>query len=172
MQHISENEIKQIATSLQQQKKQWHFHLLTPDCMLNATDRFVLVVEDKESGEVYDYTANVAPTETSKMLLELLHGEQIFNEEKEELGEMSEDVEHMMQRGKELNEKGYFWHHHVLFPYCTYNKHQGKWVIVFEDPEMKEMIESISGTEPKRDMKEIEPAFYRQEVASTKQEVS
>ena len=50
----------------------------------------------------------------------------------------------------------------MLFPGCKYNKHGDKWVIVFEDMEKGEIIESISEDEPKSDLQHIEGLFYSQ----------
>jgi len=163
MHTVTKEEILRNAQTLNKDKIEWHFHLLTLDCLLNTSEKFVLVVENKQTGEVYGYLSEDKPMDTSEQLLRLLHGNKIMDE-KEELGEISEKVKEMMQRATELNEKGFFWHHHVLFPYCTYNQHPGLWTIVLEDPEKKEMMESVSDSEPKADMKEIEPAFYHQTV--------
>lgn len=163
MQEVSKENILKIAQELHDSQKEWHFHLLTPDCLLNTSGKFVLVLEDKDNKEVYSYVADEKPMDTSEALLRLLHGNKIMDE-KEELGEVSEKVKGMMKRAKELNENGYFWHHHVLFPYCTYNSHPGKWTVVLEDTQKKEKMESESDEEPKADMKEIEPAFYHQNI--------
>ena len=163
MQNVTKEEILHKARQLADAQSEWHFHLLTPDCLLNMSKQFVLVLEDKDAKEVYAFSSDEKPMETSEALLRLLHGNKIMDE-KEELGELSENVKQMMLRAKELNDHGFFWHHHVLFPYCTYNNHQGKWTIIFEDPEKKEKTESVSDTEPKANMKEIEPAFYHQNI--------
>jgi hypothetical protein len=164
MKVVTQEEILNIAQSFHTNKSEWHFHLLTPDCMLNTSKQFALVVEDKDAHEVYVYATKDKPMATSETLLRLLHGNQIMDKNKEEKGNMSATVTTMMIRAKELNDHGFFWHHHVLFPYCTYNRHQDKWTIIFEDPEKKEIIESISDKEPKADMNTIEPAFYHQHV--------
>lgn len=164
MKSVTKEEIIQIAEKLNNNNSPWHFHLLTPDCLLNTSDAFVLVLEDKDNKEVYSYSADTKPMDASESLLRLLHGNKIMDDKKTDLGETSEKVKEMMVRAKRLNEDGFFWHHHVLFPYCTYNAHQGKWTIILEDPEKKEKMESIGDEEPKADMKEIEPAFYHQNV--------
>lgn len=164
MKAVTKEEIVQIGEGLNAQNSPWHFHLLTPDCLLNSSDKFVLVLEDKDNKEVYTYSADDKPMDASESLLRLLHGNKIMDDKEEDLGKMSEKVTEMMQRAKELNGHGFFWHHHVLFPYCTYNPHPGKWTIILEDPEKKEKMESISDQEPKADMKIIEPAFYHQNI--------
>lgn len=164
MQAVTQEEMLQKAESFHTNKKEWHFHLLTPDCMLNTSEQFVLVLEEKDTHEVYMYAAKDKPMATSEALLRLLHGNYIMDDNKEEKDNMSEAVATMMTRAKQVNDHGFFWHHHVLFPYCTYNKHQNKWTIIFEDPEKKELLESISDAEPRADMNTIEPAFYHQNV--------
>lgn len=164
MHPLSKEELLKKAEELAAKQNSWHFHLLTPDCLLNTSEKFVLVLEDKEVKKTYTYTAEEKPMDTSEALLRLLHGNKIMDNKEEELGEISQEVNHMIQRANELNNDGFFWHHHVLFPYCIYNDHPGKWTIILEDPEKKEKLESVSDEEPKADMKIIEPAFYHQHI--------
>ena len=74
----------------------------------------------------------------------------------------SEHVAKLLVRAKELTAHNIFWHHHMLFPGCKYNTHEGKGVIVFEDMETGEVIESVSDTEPISDLQHIEGLFYGQ----------
>lgn len=71
----------------------------------------------------------------------------------------------MGQKAKQLNKSGKAWHHHMLFPGCMFNKHVGKYVIVFENKKAGEIIESISDDEPKGDLQHIETLFYKQKKA-------
>ena len=61
-----------------------------------------------------------------------------------------------------LNSKDKNWHHHMLFPKCVLNKQPGKWNIVFEDPETKQITEVIYDHEPKEDLRKIEVLYYSQ----------
>jgi hypothetical protein len=74
-------------------------------------------------------------------------------------------AERILERAKQLNSQGKRWHHHMLFPICRYNRHSGKWVIVFEDRKANGIIESLSDDEPKGDLRYIETLFYQQKQA-------
>jgi len=97
-------------------------------------------------------------------LVKLLHGDDVVKDEPEEnIVPPSEQVGRLLVRAKQLTEKEKFWHHHMLFPGCKYNKHGNKWVIVFEDQEQGKIIESVSENEPKSDLQHIERLFYNQQ---------
>ena len=89
----------------------------------------------------------------------MLHGKDIASESK--VSENGSAIDRIVSRAEELNKKGIEWHHHMFFPNCIFNKHKGKFCIVFEDSKLG-VIESISDKEPKEDLKRIEPLFYSQ----------
>jgi hypothetical protein len=60
-------QIKTITKKLSLSKKQWHFHILTPDCQLNDTGKYALVLE------------NVTDTEPKS---DLQHIEELFYSQK------------------------------------------------------------------------------------------
>ena len=62
----------------------------------------------------------------------------------------------------ECNKKNIPWHHHMLFPNCTFNKHKGKWCIIFEDKAENRIIESTSENEPTLNLSIIEKLYYEQ----------
>lgn len=159
----SEQDLILKAQEFNNLKTSWHFHLLTPECVFNEKGGFVLVLEDSEKGNVYFNHSEVKQEETSKLLLELLHG--IKADEKNDVtnfDEVSGAVQKMASRASELIKKGISWHHHALFPDCVFNDQKGKWKIILEDPETKEVLESVTDTKPERDLKVIEPLFYAQ----------
>ena len=51
----------------------------------------------------------------------------------------------------------------MLFPDCAFNKNKGKWALILEDPQSKEILESVTDHEPKEDLKQIETLFYGQQ---------
>jgi hypothetical protein len=91
----------------------------------------------------------------------MLHGKEILEEKPTEQKE-DENVKLMLEKARKLNKNGIHWHHHVLFPNCIFNKHKGKWCIVFEDKEENKIIESVSKHEPKENLRKIEVLFYAQ----------
>lgn len=160
---MTADEIKQLAKHCASEHKKWHFHILTPECQLNTSGKYALVFEnltDKKSHVVYSTEPYM---DVGKELVSLLHGADVVNDEaKQKSSAPSEQVSALLQRAKELMRKKIFWHHHMLFPGCTYNTHGNTWVIVFEDSETGERIESISAQEPTSDLRHIEGLFYSQ----------
>ena len=73
----------------------------------------------------------------------------------------------MFIQSRHLSYLGYFGHPKVkiknLFAGCNpVSGCQGKWMIIFEDLEKKEILESVTEKEPKADLKQIESLFYQQ----------
>ncbi|MCL5675942.1 MAG: hypothetical protein M1120_02345 [Patescibacteria group bacterium] len=162
MQKISAKDILDKGQEMTKSRKDWHFHILTPDCQLNSEKQYALVLETSE--EVFICYSSQPEMDTGKQLVQLLQGRDVVsqNQQASEQLLVSPDVEKILSRVKDMNAKGQFWHHHMLFPFCTFNKHQGKWTIVFEDLDNKEILESVSDKEPKADLKQIESLFYQQ----------
>ncbi len=163
MKETTVEEIKRLAKRFSELDKKWHFHILTPECQLNETKKYALVLENMTDGEVYISYSDKPYMGAGEELVKLLHGDDVMKGEKEKKqSKPSEQVKKLLKRAKELIKKEVFWHHHMLFPKCKYNKHGDKWVIVFEDTEKGEIIESISEDEPKGDLQHIEALFYSQ----------
>lgn len=158
---VSIKEIIEIAKKLVSEKKKWHFHLLTPDCVFNDRKDYALVFEDTGAGETFVNHSEVKQEAESKALLELLHG--IKADEKQKVGDsISLNAKKIAERAKELTAKEISWHHHALFPDCVFNKSKGKWVVMLEDPETGKVLESITAEKPDADLQLIEPLFYHQ----------
>jgi hypothetical protein len=96
-----------------------------------------------------------------KELVKLIYGEAIL-EEKASDKPPGENLKIMLEKAKKFNEAGIIWHHHLLFPNCIFNRHPGKWVIFFEDPEENKVIESITDEDPIEDLRKIEILYYAQ----------
>ncbi len=157
------DEIKRIAHDYALKGIKWHFHILTPDCQLNDVKEYALILESVTDENIYVCFSTTPYMSIGKELVLLLHGSEVLkgNEEYKEVPP-SPQVEKLLERARNLTEKGVFWHHHMLFPYCIFNKNKGKWTILFEDKENNEVIESVSENEPKRDLQHIEALFYSQ----------
>ena len=157
------DQIKHLAQEYSKSQVNWHFHILTPECQLNETDQYALVLENTDSGETHVCYSASPYMDIGQELVKLLHGDEVIKEESEEKPQPpSPQVEKMLLRAKEMIKANKFWHHHMLFPGCKFNQHGKKWVIVFEDSENNEVIESISDDEPKNDLQHIEALFYSQ----------
>jgi hypothetical protein len=160
MRATSIEEIMNKAREFNAHGKKWHFHMLTPDCMFNERkDKHAFVLENETDDEVFVTYSDERYMEQGKELVEMLHGTSIT---KGKCASEDENMELMLRKAKELNEGGISWHHHMLFPNCIYNKHKGKWCIVFEDKEQNRVIESVSDKEPTADLSKIEKLYYEQ----------
>jgi len=155
--------IRVLARQFSQAGKAWHFHILTPDCMLNDTGMYALILENTT-----DHTEQAVYSEEPYMgigeeLVKLLHGSDVVRAESDSNPiPPSAQVSEMLVRAKALSAKGIFWHHHMLFPGCKYNTHGNNYVLIFEDAETGKKLESISESEPKADLQYIESLFYAQ----------
>jgi len=159
----SVEEIRDLAEQLAAAGKKWHFHILTPECQLNESKDYALILENSSDGEDYVCHSGKPYMGVGQELVKLLHGDDVIKAAKAEKPQPpSEAVEKLLKRARALMDKGIFWHHHTLFPDCRFNQHKGKWVIMFEDQERGEVIESVSDSEPKSDLQQIEGLFYSQ----------
>ena len=157
------NEAKELVV----EKKNWHFHLLTPGCVFNTKKEFALVLENTtDNRQIVNYS-DKKQDEEAKKLLELLHGINADETKNFEANtDLSPNVSKMVGRAKELIEKKIPWHHHALFPSCIFNKTKNKWVVMLEDPETGEVLENVTDGKPDSDLQLIEPLFYHQKKES------
>ena len=164
MNSLSIGEIKRKAINFAKSGGNWHFHILTPECKLNSKDQFAFVLEDSNSDTSYVFYSNKPPMDFGAELVKLLVNKDILVEKSEVKSKISAKVQKIKKRAEELTKQGKFWHHHMLFPKCVFNKHKGKWTIMFEDQELKQVVESVTESEPKSDLKELEILYYKQEA--------
>jgi hypothetical protein len=150
------DDIKKIAHRLHDEKKEWHFHILTPDCMLNKSKKHAFILEDISDDETYVHYSAERQLEAGKELVTLLH--KIDTTQK---GTSDKNILVIKKRAEEFNKKNIPWHHHMLFPQCAFNKH-GKWCIIFEDKENGKIIESVTDEEPMENLSIIEKLYYEQ----------
>lgn len=164
--NISLQKIEKKARELAQEGKSWHFHILTPDCTFNKKDSYAFILENATDEEVFVFYSAEPQMSTGKKLVKLIHGDDVVQEDqdKPEEAELPIKVKQLLKKAKKMNEKGSFWHHHMLLPDCTFNETNGKWVIVFEDQETGQAIQSVSDEEPRAALKEIETLFYEQKA--------
>lgn len=164
MQETTLEDIRAIALRLHDEQSPWHFHILTPGCALNTSTDCVFVLEDVAREKVYAHHSDRPEKELGQELLPLLHGKKVLQAD-ESAGphEPSEAVKEMVRRATEMNAADEPWHHHVLFPACTFNEKPGRWTLMLEDTANNRVLESQSDEEPKKDLQLIEPLFYAKE---------
>jgi len=156
-------QILQRARELSQLKKSWHFHILAPGCLLNTRKDYSLILEIPSENAFLVSYSNKKPMAAGKELVKLLHGSDVVQEAPPQVLAKSAGVEALLERVQKIHERGEFWHHHMLFPDCVFNKNKGKWSLILEDPQTKEVLESVTNAEPKEDLKQVETLFYGQQ---------
>ena len=165
MQKVTVKEIIKTAERLKKQERKWHFHILTPGCTFNKDKRFVLILENASDKEQFVHFSLKKPAKTGQKLVEMLHGVNTKTPSARSTRsglKLSPKVNQMVERAIELNNKGFAWHHHLLFPDCIFNKDSRYWTLVFEDPLNGKVIEEMSNEKPKEVLKKLEPLFYAQ----------
>lgn len=165
MQKVSVKKILKTAEKLKKHGKKWHFHLLTPGCVFNEEKMFALILENSMDGVQLVHHSLKKPAGAGKKLVEMLHGAITKNPSTRSSRsglKLSAKVNKMIERAVELNNKGFAWHNHLLFPDCIFNHDTRYWTLVFEDPLNGEVIKDMSKVEPKEALKKIEPLFYAQ----------
>ncbi len=166
MKNVTPDEIRTRAYQLAKVNKSWHFHILTAICKLNGKEMPAFILENNTDNETLVHYSEKPLKELGKELVQLLHGKDVIKKknEVENKQEISPNVKKLLDRARELNNQGKLWHHHMLFPFCTFNKNKGQWTIIFEDQENATILESVSGKEPKQDLTELETLFYQQNI--------
>jgi hypothetical protein len=161
MQEITIQEVMEKAKEWQKEGKKWHFHMLTPDCMFNERkDKHTFVLENETDDEVFVVYSDERYMKEGQELVQIIHGKEIMAEGSKPVED--ENIKLILEKAKRFNENGIHWHHHMLFPNCIFNKHKGKYCIVFEDKEENKIIESVSDEEPKENLNKIEVLYYQQ----------
>lgn len=154
------DEIRAKANEFHEAGTEWHFHMLTPDCALNEKGRYAFILEEPDATTSYVFVSDQAEKDLDQELLPLLHGDEVLDASTAGSDyEPSDVVKAIIKRAQELNDKGVEWHHHMLFPACQFNTHPGKFVLMLEDPQTKEVLESVTDQEPIGDLQQIEPLF-------------
>ena len=169
MKKVTAKKILKTAVKLRKDEKKWHFHILTPGCTFNRDKRFALILENTSDKEQFVHFSLKKPAKTGQKLVEMLHGvntetpSALPRQARDRSGlKLSPKTNQMIERAIELNNKGFAWHHHLLFPDCMFSKDSRYWTLIFEDPLNGEIIEDRFKNEPKEALQQVEPLFYAQ----------
>ena len=163
MEEIDIKKLVKIAKEINSRGKKWHFHMLTPGCIFNERkDKDAFVLENETDQKVYIVYSDERYMDIGEELVKLVHGDNIVRKDDSDENIDNKIIKKILERAKELNQKNIKWHHHMLFPDCIFNKHQGKYCIVFEDPENKNVLEFVSKKEPLNELRMIEILYYQQ----------
>jgi len=157
MRAATTKEIEEKARLHSAKGLKWHFHMLSPECLLNDKGQYAFILERAGEASLVHYSDKMEMVLRSQ-LLPLLHGSEVLVAEDSKY-QPSKTVRAIISRAKQLNAAGVEWHHHVLFPDCIFNKHAPNWVLMFEDKQRGKILESMTEAEPIEDLKQIEPLF-------------
>lgn len=166
MEECSLESVVEKAKLWRAQGKSWHFHLLTPDCVFNTRHHgYAMALENETDGQAYVAYSDQSPMEVDHELVILLYGDEILAEEKITSAPTNEQMQLILKKARELNERGTLWHHHMLPPVCIFNSHKGQWNVFFEDKKVNKVVEAVYDDEPVDDIRQIEVLFFAQENA-------
>jgi len=152
-------EILNKAKDYNKRGTNWHFHMLSPECMFNKRkDKFCIRLEDTDKHATYEAVFDSKPLAEAERLASLQYKESFLVD-----GKTSENKEFkkILARAKSLCTDAIDWHHHHIFPDCEFNKYPGKHCIVFEDPIKKTVIWAVYENDYHADLMELERLFYK-----------
>ena len=158
-------EIRIVALRNHANKTTWHFHVMSPTCMLNSFDQYAFVLEAPDENLMIGYLSDHAQKDLAKELSPLLHGSDVMDSNStKETYEPTQIVLEMKQRALELNRDSIEWHHHMLYPGCAFNQYKPNHVLMIEDPLSEQAVLSITEHDPIDDLKQIENLFFQNKV--------
>ena len=74
MKIVTKQKIKNEAQRLSIEGKDWHFHILTPECVFNSKKNLALILENTPDNTQFANYSNSKQESTAKWLLEFVHG--------------------------------------------------------------------------------------------------
>lgn len=161
MEETSLEQIERSARELAAAGSKWHFHILTPGCDFNSSERYAFILEDLKGERTYIHYSDQAEKGLGEKLVQLLHGAKVMDQQSTAAAyEPSDTVRRISERAQELNSQGVEWHHHLFFPGCRFNHNDPLFTLVFEDKENDEVLVSVTDEEPINDLKQIEKHLY------------
>lgn len=148
-----------MGVALNDAGKKWHSHVLSPDCTHNPfPGHYAVVVEDDTGSVNYIAEGDESFPEEDKVLVKLLHGDDILDAGKAQGGAPAAKASLVVAHVMDLQEKCTHWHHHMHFPDCAFNPFPGKWSIGVESPSAY-CAESYPD-EPVDTLREVEVIYF------------
>lgn len=139
------------------------FSYADADCVFNEKkDKQAFILENRTNNETFVVYSDRRYMDVGQKLVKMLHGDKILETTSKPKAPRNETIKTIIMKAKELNKKNSHWHHHMFFPDCIFNQHQGKWNITFEDKEASQTFEALYNHEPVNDLKEIKVLYYQQ----------
>ena len=145
-----------LAQGLQAAGKEWHSHVLSPGCLHNPfPEAYAMVIENGSEGIAYMAEGAATFPEVDKVLVKMLHGEDIIDATKLASDPPPSLLLHNLSW---LQERRVPWHHHMHFPTCVFNPHPGRWAISVEAPDIS-MSEAYPD-EPVEVLRQVEVLYF------------
>ncbi|ARU93801.1 hypothetical protein [Tatumella citrea] len=146
-----------IGRHLHNSQCNWHIHVLSPGCQYNPYgDLFCMVVEDNTHGVAYLGKSAAFP-EADKVLVKLLHGDDILDASCD-CHESSEADSSAVAVVQQLHNHHHAWHHHMHFPDCLLNPQPGQWAISVESASTR--LCEVYEAEPVSQLSVIESLYF------------
>ena len=82
---------------------------------------------------------------------------------------MEIEMSEILTKAKNLADEKKQWHFHMLGKNCCFNKHKGKFSIVFEDEENGEVVFALFEEKPLKEAKELAGLMYGEEFLKKKE---
>ena len=159
MQHVSAAALTQAVHDASASGRSWHIHLLTPACQLNEADQYQLMLEDVERNAVLVCETSEPQSDLAKQFTTLLHGSDVV-EGSHVAAALSTDEQSLIAHADDLSARSILWHHHVLFPDCTFNDSTPSWLVLLHSAEGT--LSQAFNEEPRVLLTALEPRFYAQ----------
>src|SRR5579872_301374 len=121
-QDASLNDIRRQAHKSHKENRHWHFHVLTPGCVLNERQTYAFVLECPDENIYLVHYSDKAERDLGEELAPLAHGQKILDKELSGSYQPSEKMRKIIARATDLNALGVEWHHHVISPSCMFSK--------------------------------------------------
>lgn len=162
MQEITIGQAREKASSWQEQRKAWHFHVLFPNCIFNTRkDRYAMVLENRMDGETYVIYSDDGFAKFSQELLKMNYGNDILKAHAGGTAQEKPDNP-LFAHIKRFKQNKIPWHHHMLFPDCILNDHPGKWNIVLEGSGEPQVYNALYDEDPLDDLSRIEIEYFKE----------
>lgn len=165
MKEIPVQRARELAAGWADSGRSWHFHALTPGCVLNERkDQYALVLENRTDDETWIVHSDDEHVQLSQDLVKMLHGDAILDKERAAASPEHAELAWVLRRLATLNDAGVAWHHHMLFPDCIFNHHPGHWTLAIEieeEPAAK-TLELVYDQEPVDDLRQVEVLYFSQ----------
>lgn len=156
MQVITASQIREKARELQQEGRNWHFHILYPGCVFNTqSHQYALVLEDRSSDQTFVTYSDKSFLKINRELLNIYYGDSYLENPISEYNQVNH-ASKLLDQVDVFRQNHIPWHHHMLFPDCIFNQYPGKWNIVLEGDRPNLIFNELFDDEPLEVLRQLE----------------